>query len=144
MVSKILVEEAQDYTGPDKRSLTGRLYRVEPKLPNRYFDQYTVKTTESGIVYRIQGRYESPEKENLCQRTKHLAGLLEDKYGKPRGKGMLSDWYTFREKTEGPYRGVKLYAPKCRYGRYTIDYLDEGAKTILSQPGPEPTETDGL
>lgn len=143
-VLKILAEEEHNYTGPDKTRLTGKLYHIEPRVPSQYFNQYVVKTTEAGIIYTVQGHFESVEKENLCTQTKHLAALLEEKYGKFRGKGMLGDWYTIRETTEGPYRGIRFYAPKCRHGRYTINYVDEGAKGMEVSPQLEPTEMTGL
>lgn len=144
MVAKVISQEEHNYRGRDKAKLIGTLYRVEPKIPNRYFNQYLVKTTREGVIHTIQGDYGPREKVNLCKQTKHLAGLLEGKYGKPRGKGMLGDWYTFRDSASGPYRGVRFYAPKCRNGRYSISYSDDNAKQAELPPLPEPTEISGL
>lgn len=144
MVAKVISREEHNYRGRDKAKFIGILYRVEPKVPNRYFNQYAVKTTKGGVIHTIQGGYEPQEKINLCKQTSHLAGLLESKYGKPRGKGMMGDWYTFRESVSGPYRGVRFYAPKCRNGRYSISYSDDNAKQAELTPLPEPTEMSGL
>ncbi len=67
-----------------------------------------------------------------------------DKYGKPRGKGMLRDWYTSHESASGPYRGVRFYAPRCRKGRYSISYSAGNAKQTELPSPPGPTEMSGL
>ena len=153
MVAKVISQEAHSYQGQDKAEHEGTLYRVEPGMPNGYFTHYAVKTNKDGVIYNIEADYQDTEKQNLCKQTEHLAQLLEAKYGKPRGKGMLGDWYAFRESVSGPYKGVRLYAPKCRIGRYSISYSDDNAKEMgpeaLSEPmepepPTEPKEMSGL
>ena len=140
----MISQEAHSYQGEDKVQYEGTLYQVEPRIPNKYFSHYSVKTNKDGMIYNIEATYEDPEKQNLCKQTAHLAELLEGRYGKPRGKGMLGDWYAFRESTLGPYKGVRFYAPKCRNGRYSISYSDDNAKQMALEPLPEPTEMSGL
>lgn len=144
MVAEVISQEDHNYRGQDKAEYRGTLYRIEPRIPNRYFDRYAVKTTKDGVIYAIQGEYEHREKKNLCEQTRHLAGLLEGKYGKPRGKGMLGEWYSFRDAANDTYRGVRFYAPRCRNGRYSINYNDDPAKQAALPPPPEPSEMSGL
>jgi hypothetical protein len=40
---------------------------------------------------------------------------------------MLGEWFTFREATEGPYKGLRFYAQRCRNGRYSVVYSDDAA-----------------
>ena len=115
--------------------LKGTLYQVEPKVANKLFKAYSVATNGDGVIYSIRGDYESTEKASKCDVTKELGAFLEDKYGKPRGKGMLGDWYSFRDMSSSLYRGVRLYAPRCRNGRYSIVYSDDNAKTVEPPPG---------
>ena len=144
MVAKVISQGKDNYLGLDKAKYQGTLYRVEPRIPNSHFTRYAVRTTKEGVIYNIEAEYEDPEKQNRCEQTKHLAELLEGKYGKPRGKGMLGDWYAFRESATGPYKGVRFYTPKCRIGRYSISYTDDNAKQVELPPLPEPTEMSGL
>ena len=61
--------------------------------------------------------------------------------GKARGKGGFGNWYAFRDMSVDTYRGVRLYAPKCRNGRHSIVYSDDNAKTPAAPPEPKPEET---
>lgn len=144
MVAKIIGQEETTYLGLDKVKVKGTLYRVEPKVANPLFNAYSVVTTADGIIVSVRGDYEPAEKGSKCEVSKRLSTLLVDKYGKPRGKGMLADWFAFRDMTSDLYRGVRLYAPKCRNGRYSIVYTDNNAKTDKATPAPESTETSGL
>jgi hypothetical protein len=144
MVAKILGEEEKTYMGLDQVKHTGTLYRVEPKVPNKHFTSYSVATTEEGIIYAVRADYEPEEKASTCERVRKLAGLLEEKYGTPRGKGMLGEWHAFRDTSSSVYRGVRLYAPKCRHGKYWIFYSDDNAKATEPPTPAEPTETSGL
>lgn len=144
MVARVISQEAHSYQGQDKATHQGTLYRVEPGMPNSSFAHYAVKTNKDGVIYTIEADYQDADKQNLCKQTEHLAQLLEGKYGKPRGKGMLGDWYVFRESASGPYKGVRLYAPKCRIGRYSISYSDDNAKEMKPVTLPEPMEPEPL
>ena len=129
MVGKVLGQEPQTYKdrGEQKTEHTGTLYRVEPNVPNPYFNEYKISTNQDGIIYSITGK-QMPEKPvNSCEETKQIALFLVGKYGKPRGRGMLGEWFTFRESTEGPYKGLRFYAQRCRNGRYSVVYSDDGA-----------------
>jgi hypothetical protein len=42
------------------------------------------------------------------------------------------------------YRGIRLYANRCRRGFYQIVYGDDGVKMSPPPPIPEPTATSGL
>jgi len=129
MVGKVLGQEQQTYKdrGEQKTEHTGTLYRVEPNVPNPYFNEYKVSTNQDGIIYSIIGKQIPQKPVNSCEETKQIALFLVGKYGKPRGRGMLGEWFTFREETEGPYRGLRFYAQRCRNGRYSVVYSDDGA-----------------
>ncbi|MEW6518104.1 MAG: hypothetical protein AB1461_01695 [Thermodesulfobacteriota bacterium] len=144
MVARVIGQEAHSYQGQDKTTHQGMLYRVEPAMPDSSFSHYTVKTNKDGVIYTIEADYQDADKQNLCKQTEQLARLLEGKYGKPRGKGMLGDWYVFRESGSGPYKGVRLYAPKCRLGRYSISYSDDNAKEMKPVTLREPMEPEPL
>ena len=144
MVAKVLGEEERSYRGRDKAEIKGTRYRVEPKVPNRLFQAYSVDTTKDGVIYAIRGEHQSAEKKSDCPVTKRLAAALEEKYGKPRGQGSFGEWYAFRDMSTDLYRGVRLYANRCRRGIYSIFYSDDNAKTADPDPDPAPTEISGL
>ena len=58
MVAKVLSEQEQAYKGRDGTKLKGKLLRIEPSKPDERFQQYSIKTTETGIIYAIQGDYQ--------------------------------------------------------------------------------------
>lgn len=64
MVAKVLSEQEQTYTGPDDTKLKGTLYRVEPSKPDTRFQQYSLKTTDKGIIYAILGDYQYKVKQD--------------------------------------------------------------------------------
>ena len=57
MVAEVLGEQAQTYRGKDDAQLKGTLYRVKPNQPDQRFQAYSVKTTDKGLVYAIQGEH---------------------------------------------------------------------------------------
>ena len=128
----------------DKTERKGTLYRVEPKVPNMLFATYAVETTDEGIVYSIRGELQSDDKASKCAVTKGIAASLQEKYGKPRAKGGFGEWYSFRDMSQKPYKGVRLFANRCRRGIYSIHYSDDNARTAAAPPPAEPTETSGL
>ena len=133
-VKQVISEEGQTYRDRSKAEHTGKLYVVEPLEPDAHFDRYEVSTSADGLVYEIRGSYEDPEKQNLCKQTKEIADGLTGTYGPPRGKGMLGEWYVFRDTRVDHYRGIRLFAPKCRVGRYSIVYRDEGPLQVEKKP----------
>ena len=146
MVTKIISQEEKKYKtrGEGKTEYTGTLYQVEPNIPNQYFNDYSLKTNKDGIIYAISAEQLPVEKASACETTKKIAAYLAGKYGKPRGKGMLGDWYTFRESATGPYKGIRLYAQRCRNGRFSIVYTDDTAMLLEVEPKAEPGEMSGL
>jgi hypothetical protein len=129
MVGKVLGQKDMTYKDRDenKTEHTGTQYQVVPNVPNPYFNEYEVLTNKDGIIYSITGK-QIPEKPvSSCEQTKQIALFLIDKYGKPRSRGMLGEWFTFREATEGPYKGLRFYAQRCRNGRYSVVYSDDAA-----------------
>ena len=58
MVAKVLSKQEQIYSGQDGIKLKGQLLRIEPSKPDERFQQYSLKTTEAGIIYAIQGDYQ--------------------------------------------------------------------------------------
>jgi len=145
MVGTVLSQSDKTYKdrSEEKAEHTGTEYRVEPPVPNKYFNEYSVLTNEAGIIYSIIGKHNPAEPENKCRRTKKIARSLVDKYGKPRGRGTLGEWVAFRESVEGPYRGIRLYAPRCRTGHYSIVYSDDGAM-MQAAPADVPEKMRGL
>ena len=145
LVDKVLAQDEHRYHERDenKTEHTGTLYRVEPNLPNPNFNEYTVLTNKDGVIYSITGK-QSGGKSNLCEQTKEIAIFLMDKYGKPRGRGLLGDWFSFRESEEGPYKGIRFYAQRCRNGRYQIIYSDDGAMMQEATPEEGTEQTRGL
>jgi hypothetical protein len=124
-VKKVIAEEEHTYRTADKTERTGKLYSIEPPQPDPNFTRYQLKTTSEGVIYEIGADVEDAEKRNLCKQTKQIAESLIATYGPPRGKGMLGDWYAFRDLGVPGYRGIRFYAPKCKYGRYSISYRDD-------------------
>lgn len=160
MVTKVLGEEPEPYKGADGKKLKGSVYQVEPQKPDERFQNYSVKTTDEGIIYAIQGNYQfEVEKAKgkqagkvKMQRTvrktcknavKALAKELEAKHGKPRGEGYDGEWFSFRQTSDISDKNLKLYAHRCRTGLYSIIYSDRHAqKKTLPQPQPKTTEPD--
>ena len=144
MVAKVLGEEEKTYRTPDKTERKGTLYRIEPKVPNTHFNAYSVETTGDGVVYAIRADHEPAVKESKCDLTKEIAATLEEKYGKPRGRSPFGHWYAFRDMSVKHYRGIRLYANRCRRGIYQIVYGDDGVKGAPPPTPPEPGATSGL
>jgi hypothetical protein len=130
MVAKVISqEETTTYRGKDKDRIAypGTLYRVEPHIPNPQFNEYLVTTNQHGIIYSIRARQNPSEQAPACELTREMGKFLIIKYGRPRGAGMLGEWYAFRDRLDGPYRGLRLFAQRCRSGRYEVYYSDEAA-----------------
>jgi hypothetical protein len=146
MVSKILGKTEKTYKGRDEQKTehTGTQYQVEPHVPNPNFSEYTVLTNKDGIIYSIIGKQISDKPVNRCEETKQIAIFLMDKYGTPRGRGILGEWFAFRESLEGPYRGLRFYAQRCRNGRYSIVYSDDGAMMQEASEDEQQDEMKGL
>jgi hypothetical protein len=147
MVAKVISqEETTTYRGKDEDRIAypGTLYRVEPHIPNPLFNEYLVTTNQHGIIYSIRARQDTAEKASTCDLTREMGKYLIGKYGKPRGAGMLGEWYAFRDRLDGPYRGVRLFAQRCRNGRYEVHYSDEAALKQESAPQPVPEQMVGL
>jgi len=144
LVAKVVEEEPVTYRTPDKTQRKGTRYLVEPKVPNLHFNTYSVDTTTDGVIYAIRGDYVPEARESKCDVTKGIAASLEEKYGKPRGRSPYGDWYAFRDMSVKHYRGIRLYANRCRQGIYQIVYGDDGVKGSPPPAAPEPSETSGL
>lgn len=127
LVAKVVSEQEYGYRDRDNVQRKGTVYKIEPKLPHEAFSSYLVATTAAGLIYSITGTYADPEKKSRCDLTQRLATELEQRHGKPREQGSPGDW-SFRDMSVEKYRGVRLYAPQCRSGRYSIIYSDDGAR----------------
>ena len=134
VVAEVLGKDPVTYRDADKAEQTGTRYRVVPKVPNSRFTEYAVDVNRDGIVYAVRAEYQSDARENLCGVTKELAASLEEKYGKPRGRGGFGEWYAFRDMSVEHYRGIRLYANRCRRGIYEIVYSDDNAKAGRAYP----------
>ena len=140
MVAKVISQEPIRYLGLDKTKKPGTRYRVEPTAPDERFSVYYVDVSGEGRVYAIWGEFEADDRASKCDLTKELAASLEARYGKPRGRGGFGEWYAFRDMSSDLYRGVRLYANRCRRGIYSIVYGDDNAKMAPAPPQPEPGE----
>lgn len=58
MVTKLLSKQAHSYKGPGGTKLKGQLLRIEPAQPDDRFQQYSIRTTDEGVIYAIQGEYQ--------------------------------------------------------------------------------------
>ena len=142
LVAKVLGEKPVTYRTPDKSPRTGTRYLVEPKEPSIHFNAYSVDTTEDGLIFAVRGDYRPEERASKCDVTKEIAASLEEKYGKPRGRSPYGHWYAFRDMSVKHYRGIRLYANRCRQGIYQIVYGDDGVKGPAPVDEPE-AEGDG-
>ena len=147
LVEKVLSEKPQGYRVADKSERQGTLYRVIPKSPDPNFSDYSVATTEDGTIYRIGAEHADAERRSKCAVTKEIAAALTQKYGKPLGKGAFGEWYAFRDFTAEGYRGVRLYAPRCKRGIYSISYEDTtltiGPLPVRKKKGEDAAEAPG-
>lgn len=118
--------------------MKGTLYRVKPNQPDGRFRDYSVKTTDKGIVYAIEGDYqievEEGNKQDKAKRgpglrkqckdaVKALAGELEAKYGKPRSADGFGNWFSFRQLSDTDNKSIRLYGNRCRSGLYSDEKL---------------------
>lgn len=128
MVATVIGQEEKAYRAADKTELSGTQYHVTPTQPDERFSIYKVATTADGIIYAIHAEFRAPDRSSRCDVTKEIAASLEQKYGKPRGKGMSGAWYAFRDMSVEHYRGVRLYANRCDQGIYEIVYSDDSVR----------------
>jgi hypothetical protein len=128
MVARVISESDKTYRGPGNAEINGTLYEVEPTAPDDHFRVYSVATTADGRIYAIRAEYRSPDKASRCAVTKEIATALEEKHGKPRGKGFSGAWYAFRDMSVDHYRGIRLYANRCDQGIYEIIYSDDSVR----------------
>jgi len=142
MVARVLSQNQHTYKGAGATELHGKLYQIIPKKPDKRFQDYFIRTTNEGLIYAIEGDYQyevEPAQGKKMGRIKYsrvirsvcksavesLAEELEDRYGKPRGKGWDGEWFSFRQFSETSNKSLKLYANRCRTGLYSIIYKDE-------------------
>lgn len=144
MVATVISEEEKGYAAGEHAEFMGTRYRVEPKVPNKLFTTYYVDTTKDGLIYAIRADYVAQERLSTCDVTKKLATFLKEKYGEPRAQGSFGEWYSFRDLSNTAYKGVRLYAQRCRRGPYTILYTDDAVRMSPPPPPPEITEQSGL
>ena len=85
MVAKVLSKQENSYKGQGGTKLKGQLLRIEPAKPDDRFQQYSIKTTDAGIIYAIQGDYQY--KVELDEAKSNEARPDESK-PKGSGKGM--------------------------------------------------------
>ncbi len=130
MVATVIGQGNKNYRAADKSELTGTQYHVTPMRPDDYFSTYSVATTADGIIYEIHAEFRAPDKSSRCEVTKEIAANLEQKHGKPRGKGSSGTWYAFRDMSVEHYRGIRLYANRCDAGIYEIVYSDDGVRQV--------------
>ena len=140
LVEKVLSEKPKRYRVADGSERQGTLYRVEPKSPDANFNNYAVATTDDGIIYNISGEFSTTDRSSKCGVTKKIAAALTKKHGKPRGMGTIGEWYAYTDPTAAGYRGIRLYATRCKRGIYSISYEDA---TLTRGPLPKRATPDG-
>jgi mRNA-degrading endonuclease RelE of RelBE toxin-antitoxin system len=140
MVARVLDRQEKSYRGPDGAERTGSLIRIEPSQPDKRFLNYSLKTSDKGIVYAIEAEYQmelerdrpNPDQAKRSRKirktcktaVKNLAKELEDRHGKPRAAGLHDEWFAFRQFSESSNKGIDLYANQCRTGKYRVIYTD--------------------
>ncbi len=101
-------------------------YKVEPDEAKQ--DETKPKGSGKGAS-KPGNRQPATAMQKTCKAAvKTMAGELETRYGKPRGKGWDGLWFTFRQPTDTSNKGLKLYGHRCRTGLYSIVYTDEKAR----------------
>ena len=145
MVAKVLSKEEQVYKGKDRLERKGSMLRIEPNKPDAHFQSYSLKTTNEGVIFAIQGNYQfevEPAKGKQAGKVKKsrvvrkrckdavkkIASQLETKYGKPRGRGWDGEWFSWRQFSDVSFKSLRLYAHRCRTGAYSILYSEEYAR----------------
>lgn len=127
MVKEVLSKEQKNYTAKKNEKLLGSVIHIIPNELDNNFQQYLIKTTQKGVIYSIEALYQGDKTMTpaLCVATvKKLAGELEAKHGKPRGKGRFGQWYSFRQASDYS-KSLRLYAHRCRTGMYSVIYTDD-------------------
>ena len=127
MVKEVLSKEQKEYTVKEGVKLPGTVIQFKPNEPDNNFQQYEIKTTQSGIIYSIEGKYQGDKEmtPKVCKAiVKSLAEEQAARYGKPRGKDSFGQWYSFRQ-TSDFSKSLKLYAHRCRTGAYSMVYMDD-------------------
>jgi hypothetical protein len=82
MVAKVLSRQEHSYKGQGGIKLKGELLRIEPSQPDERFQQYSIKTTNDGLIYTIQGDYQykvEPDETKAAESKQDEA--------KPKGSG---------------------------------------------------------
>lgn len=85
MVAKVLGKQEQSYSGQGGTKLKGTLFRVEPNNPDERFQQYSIKTTDEGFIYAIQGDYQY---ETESDDARSNQAMPDETKPKGSGKGM--------------------------------------------------------
>ncbi len=94
MVAKVLSKQEQIYNGQAGAKLKGSLIRVEPNKPDERFQQYSIKTTNDGLIYAIEGDYQYK---------------VEPDEAKPKGSGKGASKPGNRQ----PATGGRCWRPVC-------------------------------
>ena len=82
MVAKVLSKQEHSYKGQGGIKLKGQLLRIEPGKPDERFQQYSIKTSDAGIIYAIQGDYQYKVESDEARSNEAKANET-----KPEGKG---------------------------------------------------------
>ena len=80
MVTKVLSKQEKSYKGQGGIKLKGQLLRIEPVKPDERFQQYSIKITDEGVIYAIQGDYQ--------YKTESDEAKSDETKPKGSGKGM--------------------------------------------------------
>ena len=87
MVAKVISRKEQLYSGPGGKKLNGHLLSIVPGKPDKRFQQYSLKTTDKGVIYAIQGDYQYKVKEDKSSPAAKQLEKVKAPESKPKGKG---------------------------------------------------------
>lgn len=126
MVKEVLSKEQITFKNKEGVELQRTVLDIKPHQPSDHFQQYVINTSAEGIIYSIEGKYQNKElTPAACKAVvKVMAEELESIHGKARGKDSFGQWYSFRQISDYS-KSLKLYAHRCRTGRYSVIYIDE-------------------
>ena len=125
MVAKVLSKEEQAYKGTDSQERKGSLLLIEPNKPDERFQRYSLKTSDDGVIYAIQGDYQF---EVEAASGKQAGKVKKSRVVRKRCKGWNGEWFTWRQFSGTSFKSLRLYANRCRSGAYSILYSEEYAR----------------
>lgn len=153
MVTKVVSDQPKNYRSADGSEHTGMHYSVVPTQPDKRFQDYTIMTTDKGVIYEVRADFQMEKKSEKLRadcktEVKALAHELETRHGEPRGKGWQAEWFAFRQQSDESDRSIRVLGNHCRTGKYSVIYSDRAVtgeknqQQTQQQPKADKAETD--